>query len=248
MYCINLQRYISAIRAEHWRKNLSLSPLILQRVRKEFYMDTGAWNSCALLKRPTCLSEFQHLGSAWFWCTQIKLPLEETKMKLSFQKFSSAPWRQWVLSHGVGHIATRCYIKYLCCEEALDSSTHPIKHLFWHSNEQVSSLLFYLSTTVMPQLFLQRHFIFCRGTPGSTTFPFGYQSNPAIVSYSSLQSLFLCQSIRHLPILLEVLQTLDRMTSFIKLWDEEGETFLDSWITLHQYQQVASSVAWNFRR
>lgn len=110
-------------------------------------------------------------------------------MKLSFHKCSSAPWRQWVLSQGVGHIATRCYIKYLCCEEALDSSADPIKHLFWHSNEQVSSLSFYLSTTVMPQLFLQRHFIFYRGSPGSATFPFGYQSNPATVSSPSLKSL-----------------------------------------------------------
>lgn len=166
----------------------------------------------------------------WFWCTQVKFPLEETKMKLSFHKCCSAPWRQWVLSQGVGHIANRCYIKYLCCEEALDSSTDHIKHLFWHSNEQVSSLSFYLSTTVMPQLFLQRHFIFYRGIPGFATFPFGYKSNLAMVSFSNLQSLFVCQSIRHLPILLEDLQTPDETTSFIKLWDEEAENFLDSWI------------------
>lgn len=60
--------------------------------------------------------------------------------------------------------------------------------------------------------------------------------------------IFVCQSIRHLPILLEDLQTLDEITSFITLWDEEGEIFWDSWITLWQYQQVVSSVTWNLRR
>lgn len=179
---------------------------------------------------PVCFSSSILVQTAvWFWCTRVKFPSEETKMKLSFHKCSSAPWRQWVLSQGVGHIATRCYIKYLCCEEALDSSADPIKHLFWHSNEQVSSLSSYLSTTVMPQLFLQRHFISYRGSPGSATFPFGYKSSPATV-FSQL-AIFVCQSIRHLPILLEDWQTLGEMTSFIKLWDEEGENFLDSWIT-----------------
>lgn len=164
--------------------------------------------------------------TVWFWCTKVKLPLQETKMKLSFHKCSNAPWRQCVLSQGVGHIATRCYIKYLCCEEALDSSTDPIKHLFWHSNEQVSSLSFYLSTTVMPHLFLQRHFIFYTGL---STFPFGFQTNPVFFFFQL--AIFVCQSIRHLPILLKDLQRLDEMTSFIKLWDDEDENFLDSWIT-----------------
>lgn len=179
---------------------------------------------------PVCLSS-SILVQCDFGAHKLNSPWKKLKWNYNFK---SVPMLHgdWVLSQGVGHIATRCYIKYLCCEEALDSSTDPIKHLFWHSNEQVSSLSFYLSTTVMPQLFLQRHFIFYRDIPGSATFPFGYQSNPATAFFSSLQSFFVCQSIRHLPILLEDLQTLDEMTSFVKLWDVEGKNFLDSWITV----------------
>lgn len=55
----------------------------------------------------------------------------------------------------------------------------------------------------MPQLFLQRHLIFYRCIPGFATLPFGYQSNLATGSFSNLQSFLVCQSIRHLPILLE---------------------------------------------
>lgn len=168
--------------------------------------------------------------AVWFWCTQVKFPSEETKMKLSFHKGSSVPWRQWVLNQGVGHIATRCYIKYLCCEEALDSSRDLIKHLFWHSNETSVISVFLLINNCDASSIFAKTFHLLQRHSWVYYFSFWLPVQPCH-GFLSQFAIFVCQSIRHLPILLEDLQTLGEMTSFVKLWDEEGENFLDSWIT-----------------
>lgn len=88
-------------------------------------------------------------------------------------------------------------------------------------------------------------FIFYRGLSGFVTFHLGYQPNLVTVSFSNLQSLSCLsnyQTPAHSP------RRFTETWGNVKLWDEQAENYLGSWITQWQYQQVASNVAWRRER
>lgn len=128
-------------------------------------------------------------AAEWFWGALVKFPLEETKLKLPLQKCYDGLWRHRGLRQGVDHIVTRCSIKYLCCEDTLESSIDPTTPQSISPAMQKNKC--HLCLSVYQQLlclswFCKRPFIFYRGVSGFATLPLGHQPNLVTISFSNL--------------------------------------------------------------